>query len=72
MSTDQGSNIFNVQDSDDFKERVLQSKIPTVVDFHAEYVCNLFIHLFICLFIYLCLFVCLFKYESEGYVPTGE
>ena len=38
MSTDQGSNIFNVQDSDDFKERVLQSKTPTVVDFHAEYV----------------------------------
>ncbi|XP_072039281.1 thioredoxin, mitochondrial-like [Amphiura filiformis] len=35
-SSDQGSaSIFNIQDSDDFKDRVLNSKIPSVVDFHA-------------------------------------
>lgn len=27
---------FNVQDEDDFQKRVIQSKTPTVVDFHAE------------------------------------
>ena len=30
------STNFNVQDEDDFKERVLQSKVPVIADFHAE------------------------------------
>ena len=28
--------IFNVQDEDDFKERVLESKEPVIADFHAK------------------------------------
>ena len=28
--------VFNVQDEEDFKVRVLQSTKPTVVDFHAK------------------------------------
>lgn len=27
---------FNVQDTDDFTKRVLESKVPVVVDFHAR------------------------------------
>lgn len=30
--------IFKVQDEADFKEKVLQSKIPVIVDFYATYV----------------------------------
>lgn len=30
--------IFKVQDETDFKEKVLQSKIPVIVDFYATYV----------------------------------
>ena len=29
------SNIFNVQDEEDFKKRVLQNSKPVIVDFHA-------------------------------------
>ncbi|KAB7494092.1 Thioredoxin, mitochondrial [Armadillidium nasatum] len=29
--------MFNVQDEDDFKERVLQSETPVIVDFHAQW-----------------------------------
>jgi thioredoxin 1 len=29
------SNIFNVQDTDDFKKRVLDNSRPVIVDFHA-------------------------------------
>lgn len=28
--------MFNVQDEDDFKEKVLKSNIPVIVDFHAK------------------------------------
>ena len=28
--------MFNIQDEDDFKKRVLGSDIPVVVDFHAQ------------------------------------
>jgi thioredoxin 1 len=31
--------LFDVQDEDDFKKRVLESSKPVVVDFHAEW-CN--------------------------------
>jgi len=36
-STILNSTNFNVQDEDDFKERVLQSKVPIVADFHADW-----------------------------------
>ena len=29
------SNIFNVQDTEDFKAKVLENKKPVIVDFHA-------------------------------------
>ena len=29
-------NIFNIQDEDDFKKRVVESKTPVLVDFHAR------------------------------------
>lgn len=29
---------FNVQDNDDFTERVINSDLPVLVDFHAQYV----------------------------------
>ena len=29
------SNIFNVQDTEDFKTKVLDNKKPVIVDFHA-------------------------------------
>ncbi len=29
------SNIFNVQDEEDFKNKVLNNKKPVIVDFHA-------------------------------------
>ncbi|ESN91569.1 hypothetical protein HELRODRAFT_70377 [Helobdella robusta] len=29
--------IFNIQDSEDFKKRVLHSKVPTIVDFYATW-----------------------------------
>ena len=32
------SNIFNVQDEDDFNAKVLNSKQPVIVDFHAGFV----------------------------------
>ena len=35
MSTTPKFELFNVQDADDFKERVLQSSTPVIVDFHA-------------------------------------
>ena len=30
------ANIFNIQDEDDFKKRVVESKTPVLVDFHAR------------------------------------
>lgn len=30
--------IFKVQDEEDFKEKVIKSKIPVIVDFYATYV----------------------------------
>ena len=35
ISTACNSNIFNVQDEADFTSRVLNSKKPVIVDFHA-------------------------------------
>ena len=29
--------MFNVQDDEDFKKRVLKSSTPVIVDFHAAY-----------------------------------
>lgn len=29
--------IFNIQDEDDFKDRVKRSKMPVIVDFHASW-----------------------------------
>lgn len=37
LSTQFLSNIFNIQDDKDFKERVLNSNKPVVVDFHATW-----------------------------------
>jgi hypothetical protein len=51
--------LFDVQDEDDFKKRVLESSKPVVVDFHAEYVNvrlrdgNIMIRNTYCLFLYL-------------------
>lgn len=39
------ANSFHVQDYDDFKERVLNSETPVVVDFFAEY-CILLYHVY--------------------------
>ena len=30
------THTFNVQDNEDFEERVIKSKMPVIVDFHAE------------------------------------
>ncbi len=32
---------FNVQDHDDFTERVINSQLPVLIDFHAQYVLTL-------------------------------
>jgi hypothetical protein len=36
MSTTAKFEAFNVQDTTDFKERVLESPTPVIVDFHAR------------------------------------
>lgn len=36
-SQEKVSTCFNVQDKDEFKERVMDSSTPTVVDFHADW-----------------------------------
>ena len=45
--------LFDVQDEDDFKKRVLESNKPVVVDFHAEYDVYIRVHVGYCLLIYL-------------------
>lgn len=37
MSTEPKFEAFNVQDTDDFKHRVLESSTPVIVDFHATW-----------------------------------
>ncbi|XP_039266211.2 thioredoxin C-1-like [Styela clava] len=37
MSQEKMSTNFNIQDEDDFKEKVLKSATPVVVDFHADW-----------------------------------
>lgn len=36
-SFDRANNIFNVQDEEDFKKRVLENRKPVIVDFYATF-----------------------------------
>lgn len=33
----QGASVFDIESSDDFNEKVIQSPVPVIVDFHADW-----------------------------------